>query len=98
MVYTIDDVTLDGAEPGSERPLPPDAFVWDDEEQKFVLNFDETKYTDDVNPYPPGTYTITIRGTVEGSDGPATETTTVTLTIPDLCDPPTSITPSSMTN
>ena len=46
----------------------------------------------------PGTYVIEITGTVNGSTGPTTETTTVEVTYPDPCDSPVSITAPTLVN
>ena len=89
ITYEIVDVTLDGATPADSRPIPLSEFEYDHDNKKWVVNFDKSKYTDPTNPYPPGDYTITIKG-------PATEAITtgnegdvdITFTIPDVCDPP----------
>jgi len=95
--YTLESVVLDGATPGLDTPIPLSAFVYNEATKKFTFNADSSKYTDSVNPYPPGDYILTIRGTVDLAPS-FTETETITLTIPDLCDPPLSITPSLVTN
>ena len=47
--------------------------------------------------YKPGTYTVTVQGTVVGSNSVTAEAT-YTFTLVDPCDPPTSITAATLTN
>ena len=48
--------------------------------------------------YAPGVFTVTIEGTVEGSDGPETQEAEIKITLLDPCDPPVSVDRVPLTN
>jgi len=69
--------------------------TYDSVNNKFVLPASSARYTDTTNGYKPGTYTVTVQGSVRDAVSSTTDTATLQITLVDVCDPPTSITPSS---
>jgi hypothetical protein len=66
--------------------------------EEVSITVTDAKYTETDNGFAPGVYVVTITGTANGSDGPLSKTTTIEITLVDPCDPPTSVTSTSLTN
>ena len=92
--YTCDDVVRAD---GEAHSMGCDSFnfVGDLDElpanNKFSITVPESTYFD--GSFPPGEYTIKIRGTTVKADTPRTAVVEFTLTLKDICNPPNTITP-----
>ena len=65
---------------------------------KITLAADTTKYLNNGSGYKPGTYTVQVTVTMTGTSMTTAPTHTVTLKfkVEEMCDPPTSLTASSL--
>ena len=60
----------------------------------FTITTDSSDY--ESGEFTPGTYTVTISGTANGSSPSESDTTTMSFTLVDPCDPPISVTSSAL--
>jgi len=59
-----------------------------------LISFNPSQADYESKKFPPGVYTITIKGEVNDSGN--SQDTTFTLTLVDVCDPPTSVTAATL--
>ena len=70
--------------------------TFDEATGSFTFSADSDNYKS--GNFIPGTYTVTITGTAVGSSPPKDDTTTMSFTLVDPCDPPTSVTKAEFVN
>ena len=80
----------------STSTIDCDDLTFDTTTGSFTFSADSDDYKS--GDFIPGTYTVTITGTAVGSSPLKDDTTTMSFTLVDPCDPPTSITKAEFVN